>query len=73
MKKKTIWAFLAAVFVLLAGLAAQALVKAGDAALGTRKYDDFQTPRFCGTSCHGDIFQQWKQSMMSQAYTHHWD
>jgi len=47
--------------------------KAGDEALGTRTYEDFQTPEFCGTSCHVDFFQQWKQAMMSQAYTHHWD
>lgn len=47
--------------------------KAGDEAYGTRKYDDFQTPKFCGTSCHTDIYQQWMQAMMSQAYTHHWD
>jgi hypothetical protein len=58
---------------LLPGMKPQQAVKAGDAALGTRKYEDFQTPRFCGTSCHTDFFEQWKQAMMSQAYTHHWD
>ncbi len=36
-------------------------------------YDDFQTPKYCGTSCHTDFYMQWKQAMMSQAYTHHWD
>lgn len=36
-------------------------------------YDDFKTPEYCGTSCHTDFYQQWKQAMMSQAYTHHWD
>ncbi|MDY0231169.1 MAG: hypothetical protein RBR88_01650, partial [Candidatus Saccharicenans sp.] len=49
------------------------LQKAGDEALGTRKYSDYQTPAFCGIQCHNDIYQQWKQAMMSQAYTHHWD
>ena len=73
MKKQLIWTVGAAAFILIGGLAAQALIKSGDEALGTRKYSDFQTPQFCGTSCHGDIFQQWKQAMMSQAYTHHWD
>jgi hypothetical protein len=73
MKKKTIYALGTAIFILLVGLAAQSLVKAGDAALGTRKYDDFQPPKFCGTSCHTDLYQQWTQAMMSQAYTHHWD
>lgn len=37
------------------------------------KYDDFKTPEYCGTSCHNDIYRQWKQSMMAQAFTHHWD
>lgn len=48
-------------------------IKAGEEALGTRKYSDYQKPDLCGTSCHVDIYQQWKQAMMSQAYTHHWD
>ena len=45
---------------------------AGDEALGTREYDDFEKPRVC-KSCHSDFYQQWTQAMMSQAYTHHWD
>ena len=47
--------------------------KAGDDALGTQKYENFEKPEFCGRSCHVDFYQQWKQAMMSQAYTHHWD
>lgn len=47
--------------------------KAGDEAFGIFKYEDFEKPEACGTSCHTDFFQQWKQMMMSQAYTHHWD
>jgi len=47
--------------------------KAGDEALGSRKYADYEKPEVCGTSCHTDFYQQWKQAMMSQAYTHHWD
>src|SRR4030065_542484 len=74
MKKITIPAFgFIFISILLLGMNPQQAGKAGDAALGTRKYDDFQTPQFCGTSCHTDIYQQWKQAMMSQAYTHHWD
>lgn len=46
---------------------------AGEAALGTRAYKDYETPQSCGTSCHVDIYRQWEQAMMSQAYTHHWD
>lgn len=60
-------------FLLFFGLHSQPVGKAGDEAFGTRRYEDFQTPAFCGTSCHTDFFEQWKQSMMSQAYTHHWD
>lgn len=48
-------------------------IRVGDDALGTRTYDQFETPKSCGISCHKDFYQQWKQSMMSQAYTHHWD
>lgn len=48
-------------------------VLAGHDALGSRSYDDFDTPDYCGTSCHTDIYRQWQKAMMSQAYTHHWD
>ena len=41
--------------------------------IGSHTYDKFETPKFCGTSCHTTFYVQWKQSMMSQAYTHHWD
>ncbi len=62
-------------FILIITICSQpsAQVKAGEESLGTKKYDDFQTPKFCGTSCHTDFYQQWSQAMMSQAYTHHWD
>lgn len=40
---------------------------------GKLKYENFEKPDYCGTSCHTDIYQQWRQAMMSQAYTHHWD
>jgi hypothetical protein len=73
MKKRIIILGSVIILIFLAGLAAQSLIKSGDEALGTRKYSDFQPPKFCGTACHGDIFQQWTQAMMSQAYTHHWD
>jgi len=45
---------------------------AGDAALGTQSYAKYEKPKVC-QSCHTDIYQQWTQAMMSQAYTHHWD
>lgn len=55
------------------GLSSIAQTKAGADALGTRSYDEYKTPQYCGSSCHVDIYQQWKQAMMSKAYTHHWD
>lgn len=45
---------------------------AGDSALGSQEYDDFEKPESC-YSCHVDIYMQWRQAMMSQSYTHHWD
>ncbi len=71
MKKSTLAIFFVAGFLGAAGL--PQVVKSGDEALGTRSYGDYQTPKFCGTSCHTDFFQQWQQAMMSQAYVHHWD
>ncbi len=41
--------------------------------IGKYDYDDFQTPEYCGASCHNDFYGQWKNAMMSQAYTHEWD
>lgn len=35
--------------------------------LGKYSYDDFETPQYCGTSCHNDFYGQWKNSMMSKA------
>ncbi len=59
-------------WVVVLAPAATANIAAGDAALGTRSYDDYERPQVCA-SCHVDIYQQWTQAMMSQAYTHHWD
>ena len=47
-------------------------IPAGEKALGTKTYDQFEKSEVC-KSCHTDIYQQWTQAMMSQAYTHHWD
>jgi nitrate/TMAO reductase-like tetraheme cytochrome c subunit len=46
--------------------------KGGDEALGTYRYEHFERPITC-RQCHTDIYEQWTQAMMSQAYTHHWD
>lgn len=44
-----------------------------DSRVGKYTYSDFKPPEYCGSGCHTDFYQQWKQSMMAQAYTHHWD
>ncbi|MCK9282188.1 MAG: cytochrome c family protein, partial [Melioribacteraceae bacterium] len=59
-------------FILLLVLLTSNIIKS-QTALGTLKYEDFNKPEYCGTSCHTDFYMQWKQSMMSQAYTHDWD
>lgn len=61
------------VVAVLLPITAFAQQKAGDAALGSWTYDHFDRPKTCRQSCHVDFFEQWSQSMMSQAYTHHWD
>ncbi len=48
-------------------------VSAGEGPIGSKSYDDYDTPDYCGSSCHTDFYQQWRQAMMSQSYTHHWD
>lgn len=57
--------------VLLLCIAMQA--GAEDPNFNSRKYADYDKPEYCGTSCHIDIYRQWEQAMMSQAYVHHWD
>lgn len=73
MRNSRLTILLAMSLIIFSSLAIILAQKAGDQALGTRKYSDFQTPQFCGTACHIDIYRQWQKSMMSQSYTHHWD
>jgi nitrate/TMAO reductase-like tetraheme cytochrome c subunit len=47
-------------------------VPVSDDAHGTRSYDEYEKPAVC-KSCHDNIYEQWSQAMMSQAFTHHWD
>ncbi len=69
MKKR----FLAVMVVMtLAFVVAYAAGPAGDAALGTRSYDDFEPNEVCA-ECHTTIARQYEQAMMSQSFTHHWD
>ena len=69
--KKTLFACLLVMIFVVSPIFAQRMV-GGEAALGTKKYDQYEKPEAC-KSCHVDIYQQWDQAMMSKAYTHHWD
>jgi nitrate/TMAO reductase-like tetraheme cytochrome c subunit len=68
---KYILVVLSIIFGFLIDLIGQNL-PAGGAALGTKKYDQYERPQVC-RSCHVDFYEQWTQAMMSKAYTHHWD
>ena len=64
---------LSAAAILLAVMAFTVNTMAPQEDLKSRySYKDFEAARKC-RSCHPGIYEQWKQSMMSQAYTHHWD
>jgi len=54
------------------GVIAVAILLIASVPQSKKTYDLFETPRRCA-QCHKDIHVQWKQSMMAQAYTHHWD
>ncbi len=56
-------------FVTTAVLAAE---QGATSTRGSLSYDDFESPEAC-KACHTDIYWQWDQSMMSKAFTHHWD
>lgn len=60
-------------FIVLAVLIVSSVVMTGNGVLGSRSYKEYDTPAYCGTSCHTDFYRQWQQAMMSQSYTHHWD
>ncbi len=63
-------AFALLILALLTSFAADNMKKSHE---GSHSYDEFETPKYCGTTCHKDFYRQWQQAMMSQAYTHHWD
>jgi len=57
------WLFLVLAAVPIAAAAAE---------MGKFSYDDFQKPGSC-KACHRELFDEWEQSLMSQAFTHEWD
>jgi len=65
----------AAAVLVLAGVWASeggSPLKMGDEALGSRTYEQYERPASC-RQCHPEIYAQWKNSMMAQSFTHHWD
>lgn len=61
------------IFLFIFPMAIFLLMGVGDTNSPVRgSYKDFETPETCA-QCHRDIYREWKQTMMSQAYTHHWD
>ncbi len=73
MSRLATWAIpCAALFSSLAGVAVAEGPARPPATLGSHPYDAYERPAACA-SCHSAFFQQWRLSMMSQAYTHHWD
>ena len=57
--------FIGSAVILAAGVA-------GDAALGTQAYENFESDEVCA-ECHVDIARQHEQNLMSQSFTHEWD
>ncbi len=70
--KKFWWIIPLITIIAIISISARAGSPAGDAALGTQPYDNFETDAVCA-ECHVDIARQHQQAMMSQSFTHHWD
>ncbi|MEX0986855.1 MAG: multiheme c-type cytochrome [Bacteroidales bacterium] len=71
LKRRFFWMLLPATALLFTAFTAILQEKMHDLK-GKYAYKDFESAKKCRT-CHPDLYQQWSQSMMSQAYTHHWD
>ncbi|MEX0982909.1 MAG: multiheme c-type cytochrome [Bacteroidales bacterium] len=70
-KRRTIWILIPATAIFL--MASTAILEGIMEDLkGKYSYKDFESAKKCRT-CHPALYEQWSQSMMSQAYTHHWD
>ncbi|HKJ78721.1 MAG TPA: multiheme c-type cytochrome [Prolixibacteraceae bacterium] len=72
MKKIHIYFFVVPTLILLATVGFKLSSEEDGDKKGAFKYKDFQSPTYC-KQCHNQFYQQWSQSMMSQAYTHEWD
>lgn len=61
----------AAIIALLAGVSAYT-AGTGSGLKGSHPYNSFERPEKC-RQCHPQLYYQWKNAMMSQSFTHHWD
>ena len=70
-KRRTIWILIptTAIFLMASTVILQGVM---EDLKGKYTYKDFESAKKCRT-CHPALYEQWSQSMMSQAYTHHWD
>ena len=66
--RTTVWLAVVISFLIVSSYSTIQGQAAGDAALGTRSYDDYDTPAYCGTSCHIDIYRQWEQAFFPDNY-----
>jgi hypothetical protein len=70
-KRRTAWILIPATAILI--MASSFILEGVMKDLkGKYTYKDFESAKKCRT-CHPALYEQWSQSMMSQAYTHHWD
>ena len=69
---RKLWWLVPIGLIAVVAMVARAGSTAGDAALGTQPYDNFQTDQVCA-DCHVDITRQHHQAMMSQSFVHDWD
>lgn len=72
LRRITVKAMIGVSLLTVGSIQGQAQKPWGGDLLGKYPYDMFSKPGKCLT-CHTDIYRQWEQAMMSQAYTHHWD
>ncbi len=65
--KNLLWGLLLGILVMALGFS-----PGWSAEMGQFRYKDFKKPEKCGT-CHREIYQEWKESMMAQSFSHRWD
>lgn len=76
MSKQTRLSILPLILLILVLLGATAFthkyLSSKDSLKGKYSYKNFEESKKC-RACHVGIYEQWSQSLMAQAFTHHWD